>query len=108
MKQNIGGQHGKSQRTKIVLIIVLAVAASPFVMKRFGRTESFVGTDDQAQAMIGRIRPDYHPWFTSIFDPGEKEEWLFALQAAIGVGVFSYCLIKLHARRKNGDRSQRK
>jgi cobalt/nickel transport protein len=77
-------------------------------MNRFGRMDGFVGTDDQAQSMIGRIRPDYQPWFGSIFDPGEKEEWLFALQAAIGVGVFSYCLIKLHARRKNSDRGQRK
>jgi cobalt/nickel transport protein len=77
-------------------------------MNRFGRMNDFVGTDDQAQAMIGRIQPGYQPWFNSIFDPGEKEEWLFALQAAIGVGVFSYCLIKLHARRKTGDRGQRK
>jgi cobalt/nickel transport protein len=96
------------RREKIILIVLLAVFASPFVMKRFGRMDGFVGTDNQAQSMIGRIRPDYHPWFTSIFDPGESEEWLFALQAAIGVGVFSYCLIKLHARRKNSDRSQRK
>jgi cobalt/nickel transport protein len=108
MIQNIGGQHGKPQRTKIILIVLLVVFASPFVMNRFGRMNGFVGTDDQAQAMIGRIRPDYQPWFDSIFDPGEKEEWLFALQAAIGVGVFSYCLIKLRARRKNGDHSQRK
>jgi cobalt/nickel transport protein len=108
MKQDIEGQHGKSQRTRFILIVVMAVAASPFVINRFGRMTGFVGTDDQAQTMIGRIRPDYNPWFTSIFDPGENEEWLFALQAAIGVGVFSYCLIKLHALRKNSDRSQRK
>jgi|EndMetStandDraft_5_1072996.scaffolds.fasta_scaffold121881_3 cobalt/nickel transport protein len=95
-------------REKIILIVLLVVFASPFVMNRFGRMNDFVGTDDQAQAMIGRIRPGYQPWFNSIFDPGEKEEWLFALQAAIGVGVFSYCLIKLHARRKTGDRGQRK
>jgi cobalt/nickel transport protein len=95
-------------REKIILIVLLVVFASPFVMKRFGRMDGFVGTDNQAQAMIGRIRPDYRPWVTSIFDPGEKEEWLFALQVVIGVGVFSYCLFKLHARRKNSDRSQRK
>jgi cobalt/nickel transport protein len=95
-------------REKIILIVLLAVVASPFVMKRLGGMNGFVGTDNQAQSMIGRIRPDYRPWFTSIFDPGEKEEWLFALQAAIGVGGFSYCLIKLHARRKNRDRSQGK
>jgi cobalt/nickel transport protein len=95
-------------REKIILIVLLVVFASPFVMNRFGRMNDFVGTDDQAQAMIGRIQPGYQPWFNSIFDPGEKEEWLFALQAAIGVGVFSYCLIKLHARRKTGDRGQRK
>jgi cobalt/nickel transport protein len=96
------------RREKIILIILLVVFASPFVMKRFGRMDGFVGTDNQAQDMIGRIRPGYRPWVNSIFDPGAKEEWLFALQAAIGVGVFSYCLIRLHARRKTGDRSQRK
>ncbi|HKQ80388.1 MAG TPA: cobalt transport protein CbiN [Blastocatellia bacterium] len=96
------------RREKIILIILLVVFASPFVMKRLGRMDGFVGTDNQAQDMIGRIQPGYRPWFNSIFVPGEKEEWLFALQAAIGVGVFSYCLIKLHARRKTGDRSQRK
>jgi cobalt/nickel transport protein len=96
------------RREKIILIVLLVVFASPFVMNRFGRMNGFVGADNQAQSMIGRIRPDYQPWFDSIFDPGEMEEWLFALQAAIGVGVFGYCLIKLHARRKNTDRSQRK
>jgi cobalt/nickel transport protein len=95
------------RREKIILIILLVVFASPFVMTRLGRMNGFVGTDDQAQAMIGKIRPDYRPWFNSIFDPGEKEEWLFALQAAIGVGVFSYCLIKLHARRKPGNRGRK-
>ena len=95
-------------REKIILVVLLVVFAAPFVIKRFGRMDGFVGTDNQAQDMIGRIRPGYRPWVNSIFDPGEKEEWLFALQAAIGVGVFSYCLIKLHARRKTGDRSQRK
>jgi cobalt/nickel transport protein len=92
---------------KFLLIVLLVVFASPFVMTRLGRMNGFVGTDNQAQAMIGKIRPDYRPWFNSIFDPGEKEEWLFALQAAIGVGVFSYCLIKLHARRKTSNRGQK-
>jgi cobalt/nickel transport protein len=95
------------RREKIILVILLVVFASPFVMKRFGRMDGFVGTDNQAQDMIGRIRPGYRPWVNSIFDPGEKEEWLFALQAAIGVGVLSYCLIKLHARRKPCNRGQK-
>jgi cobalt/nickel transport protein len=95
-------------KEKIILIVLVVVFASPFVMNGFGRMNGFIGTDNQAQSMIVRIRPGYQPWFTSIFDPGEMEEWLFALQAAIGAGVFGYCLIKLHARRKIVDRNQRK
>jgi cobalt/nickel transport protein len=91
---------------RIVLIVILAVAVSPFALRRLGWLDELVGTDDQARTMVGQIRPDYRPWFTSVFHPGEKEEWWFALQAAIGVGIFGYCLIKLRARRKNTDRDQ--
>ncbi|HKX30134.1 MAG TPA: cobalt transport protein CbiN [Blastocatellia bacterium] len=94
------------RREKLILTVLLIVLVSPFVMKRLGWLDSFVGTDNQAQTMIGRIRPDYRPWFGSVFTPGEHEEWLFALQAAIGAGVFGYCLIKLRARRKTGDRGR--
>ena len=93
-------------RERLLPLVLLIGLASPFVMKRLGWLDGLVGTDNQAQAMIGRIRPDYRPWFSSVFDPGEKEEWLFALQAAIGAGVFGYCLIKLRARRKTRDRDR--
>ena len=59
-------------KEKIILTVLVVVFASPFVIKRVGRMDGFVGTDNQAQSMIGRIRPDYQPWFTSVFAPGEE------------------------------------
>ena len=52
----------------------------------------FTGADDQAKNLIGKINPDYQPWFESLIEPasGEIASMLFALQAAIGAGFIGY------------------
>lgn len=56
--------------------------------------ELFSGADNQAKDLIGRIAPDYQPWFTPLLEPasGEIASLLFALQAALGAGFIGYYL----------------
>jgi cobalt/nickel transport protein len=56
--------------------------------------EIFGGADAKAQQAIGKIAPDYTPWFAPILEPASAEiaSLLFALQAAIGAGVIGYWL----------------
>lgn len=56
--------------------------------------EIFGGADNQAQALIGTIAPDYEPWFQPLLEPasGEIASLLFALQAALGAGFIGYYL----------------
>jgi cobalt/nickel transport protein len=63
--------------------------------------ESFVGTDTAAVTSIEADHPDYTPWFEQLFAPpsAEVESGLFALQAALGAGVFGYALGALRRRR---------
>lgn len=63
--------------------------------------ESFVGTDTTAVTAIEDSHPDYIPWFEQGFAPpsAEVESGLFALQAALGAGVFGYALGALRRRR---------
>jgi cobalt/nickel transport protein len=63
--------------------------------------ESFVGTDTTAVTSIEDANPDYEPWFRQIFAPpsSEVESGLFALQAAVGAGIFGYALGALRRRR---------
>lgn len=72
-------------------VIVLAVVPILFVAQK-GDEEIFAGADAEAEALITRIRPDYKPWFNSLWTPpsGEIESMLFALQAAIGAGLLGY------------------
>ncbi|MGE2836056.1 energy-coupling factor ABC transporter substrate-binding protein [Mycobacterium sp. SMC-4] len=63
--------------------------------------ESFVGTDTTAVTAIEGSHPDYTPWFEQVFAPpsAEVESGLFALQAALGAGVFGYAVGSLRRRR---------
>lgn len=56
--------------------------------------EAFAGADNRAQQEIGRLAPDYQPWFKPLLEPASNEiaSLLFALQAAIGAGVIGYWL----------------
>lgn len=71
----------------LMLIAVVLLAVLPLI---FAKGE-FGGSDDAAEQLIQSIEPSYTPWFSSLFElPAETESMLFALQAAIGAGVFGF------------------
>ena len=92
-----------SKRTQNILlilaVIVLALIPLWIVEKPAAgpdgeEAEIFAGADGQAEEMIGKIAPDYEPWFSPLIEPasGEIESMLFALQAALGAGFIGYYL----------------
>lgn len=90
-------------KNTLLLLIALALLAAPFGL--YGsRASEFAGTDDQAEAAIREVRPDYQPWFQSLFEPDEtSERWLFKLQALSGLTLLGYCLFKLRQRNRAGN-----
>ena len=70
------------------------------------RSSEFGGADGEGEEVIKTIKPDYEPWANKLIElPGsETESLLFALQAAIGVGVIGYVLGYFKGERKNADR----
>jgi cobalt/nickel transport protein len=84
-----------------LIAAVVLLAAIPLVLVKRPpagldgkEVEIFNGSDDQAKDLIGKIKPDYKPWFTPIMEPpsGEVSSLLFALQAALGAGFIGYYL----------------
>ena len=87
-------------KNTLLLLVALALLAAPFWLYGSSANE-FTGTDDQAETLIRVVRPDYQPWFQSLFEPDEtSERWLFKLQAAGGLTVLGYCLFKLRQRNR--------
>lgn len=82
----------------LMLVTVLIVTVQPicFAQEEVVEEEEeevWGGADGEAGDMITVIKPDYEPWFESIWEPpsGEIESMLFSLQAAIGaliIGLF--------------------
>ena len=93
-------QKPTPKRTQNILLIlgVIVLGLLPlWIVERpaagpEGEVAIFGGTDDQAKNLIGKINPDYQPWFESLIEPasGEIASMLFALQAAIGAGFIGY------------------
>lgn len=77
-------------RNLLLLLVVILLAVGPLLIH--GKNAKFSGSDDQAEAMITQIKPDYQPWAAPVWEPpsGEIESLLFALQAAIGAGLLGY------------------
>jgi cobalt/nickel transport protein len=78
---------------------VLLLGALPLWVIAPGEA-AFQGSDQQAQAEISRLAPDYQPWAKPLFTPpgSEIESLLFALQAALGAGLLGYWLGRATAR----------
>jgi len=87
----------------LLCVVSLAWPAPPGTGERFG------GTDDQAEAMITQIRPQYKPWFHSLWVPPgpEVESLLFALQAALGAGMVGYYFGFVRGRAQGGKEEPR-
>jgi len=84
----------------VVLVVVsLALGAQ--------RPEGFAGSDERAKDEIVKIRPDYRPWFASLWVPpgAEIESLLFALQAALGAGAVAYVVGYRHGLRRSREKS---
>jgi len=90
-------------KNTLLLLAALTLLAVPFVLHG-SRASEFAGTDDQAEATIREVRPEYQPWFRSPFEPDEtSERLLFNLQAVSGLTVLGYCLFKLRQRNRAGN-----
>lgn len=86
------------KRNVILSIFVIVLAVLPLVMLK---DAEFSGADSLAETAITEIKPDYTPWFSSIYEPesGEIESLLFAVQAAIGAGVVGFVLGRITSKK---------
>ena len=76
----------------ILGVIILTVAPLVMYMGHGEDDGYFGGSDDAGGEEIEKMNPNYHPWFSPIWEPpsGEIESLLFALQAAIGAIIIGY------------------
>lgn len=79
------------RKNVLLLIVVIALTIVPLVIQK---NAEFAGADGLAESAISEIDPEYVPWASAWWEPpsGEIESLLFALQAALGAGVFAYVL----------------
>lgn len=93
-------------KNMILALLVVILAVVPLVIHR---DAEFGGADGEAEAVIAEVKPDYEPWFKSIWEPpsSEVESFLFALQAAIGSGFIGYHFGYLKGRRKQQEQLER-
>lgn len=84
-------QSSKTLNNWFLILAVLGLSVAPLI---FIRGAEFSGADGEAEKAITEIKPEYQPWFTSVFEPasGEIESLLFASQAALGAGIVGYAI----------------
>lgn len=80
-----------AQKNMILFLLIVVLVAVPFIIQQGAE---FGGADGRAEEIIGEVRPDYQPWFASLWEPpsSEVESFLFAVQAALGSGFVCYYL----------------
>lgn len=81
------------------ILVSGTLLASPYLMDWYC---TMPGSDDGANSMIQSINPDYKPWVSSFaFLPSSTQlSWVFALQIAIGLALFFFCIRALRKLRK--------
>ena len=86
------------KKNLILSIIVIVLAVLPLITLK---NAEFAGADGLAETAITEIKPDYEPWFSSLYEPasGEIESLLFAVQAALGAGVAGFILGRITAKK---------
>jgi cobalamin biosynthesis protein CbiM len=86
----------------LAAIIIIIIAAAVVINAAIG----LLGTDDQGVELIQKIDPNYHPWFSSFYEPsGGLEMALFAVQALIGLSVLVYFIWYLRKKRSESGQS---
>lgn len=92
-----------SSRGKTVIILLLLCILIAIIPLAVNRESEFEGADGAAQEAITEISPDYEAWADPVLEPpgSETESLLFALQAALGAGVFAYFFGVLRERSRN-------
>lgn len=89
-----------SHRSRGALLALLLMVATPLL------ATAAVGTDEQAVGLVKVLAPDYRPWFSPLLElsGGGTEALLFALQAALGLGVIGYYLVMKHRQHRDGKK----
>lgn len=84
----------------LAILVMIAICVIPLALHP---ESEFGGADGAADELVAEIAPENEPWFSSLWEPpgSETESLLFALQAAIGSGVFCFCLGYFAALKKN-------
>lgn len=79
-----------TRTNNLLLLLAALIIMAPLVLPGFSGT--FEGSDGQVEEALKK--QGVEPWFQSLWEPpsGEIESLLFALQAALGAGVFGYVL----------------
>ncbi len=82
-----------NKKVMIIALGIFVVVAQVIISISFANN---TGTDDKSVDVINELAPNYKPWANSIWEPKWEysELLLFALQALIGVSVFTYFILK--------------
>ncbi len=90
------------KKNLLLLALALLICVVPLAIVK----GEYGGADDKAESVISEIRPEYEPWFKSIYEPpsGEVESLLFALQASIGGLIIGFGFGKLSERHKASEK----
>ncbi len=86
-------------KTKHIVIAFFIFAAILIVYQLYGSgiiLEHYRGSDDQSVSAIQQIAPNYKPWFSHVIE--FKSDWaepvMFTVQAALGLSILGYYIIK--------------
>lgn len=92
-----------TNKTRTIIILLLICVIIAIVPLAFIKDSEFGGADGQAEELITSINSEYEPWAAPLMEPpgSETESLLFALQAALGAGVFGYGFGVLKERSKH-------
>ena len=91
-RPSLRGKRNTVLGVAMIIVIAVAVVANAAI--------GLLGTDNQGVELIQQIDPNYHPWFSSFFEPTESLSLiLFALQALIGLAILTYFVLYLRRKR---------
>ena len=98
MSEKKPGMSGGVAAALVALLIAIFAFSFSMAPKPGADEESFAGSDSAVTELLED--KGVEPWFSPIFEPGsgEIESGLFAVQAALGAGVFGFALGNLRGR----------